>query len=83
MLCANLINCGNNSTMEQAPFEPNHGRLARVAAFYSTQLRLAREQLATANLNPHEGRLRSSAMPAKYMNIPDFPPVDLDSPEHQ
>lgn len=43
----------------------------------------ARNQLKTADLNPHEGRLRGSAMPKEYMNIPDsVPPTsEKENPE--
>jgi hypothetical protein len=33
--------------------------------------RLVLNQLGAADLNLHEGRLRSSIMPSKYMYIPD------------
>jgi len=34
-------------------------------------IRAARTLLSTIDLNPHEGRLRSSVMPVEYMAVPD------------
>lgn len=36
-------------------------------------------QLKTADLSVHEGKLRSSVMPVRYMNIPDHPPICDDT----
>jgi hypothetical protein len=60
----------------------NFASLVRAAgSFITTQLRLVGEQLANADLNPHEGKLRAST----YMTeenipnlVPDFPPTDLE-----
>jgi hypothetical protein len=52
--------------------EPNH--LTLIAARFMTGLRIVGRTMSTADLNPHEGRLRASLMPAEYMDIPDFLP---------
>ena len=36
-------------------------------------------KLSTMDLNPHEGRLRSSIAPVEYMGIPDFVPIHDDN----
>lgn len=68
--------------MELDPFSKITELAGSAARFIATQVRLAREQLAGADLNPHEGRLRASA----YLTqenipglVPDFPPADGDS----
>ncbi|MEK7594592.1 MAG: hypothetical protein AAB436_03080 [Patescibacteria group bacterium] len=53
--------------------------IIRFAAAIVTEATAAKDQLAGVDLNPHVGRLRASAMPVKYMNIPDYPPVQEDS----
>lgn len=41
--------------------------------------RITPKQLRGQNLNPNEGSLRASAMPEKFMNIPDTPPIHDDT----
>lgn len=62
----------------EKPNMPNQNLLIRFAAAIATSVVAAKDQLALADLNPHEGKLRASAMPVKYMNIPDFPPEQED-----
>jgi len=44
------------------------------------ELNEARQQLSGADLNPHEGMLRSSVAPAEYLpQAPDFVPLHDDT----
>lgn len=53
--------------------------IIRFAAAIVTSVTAAKRQLSGVDLNPDVGKLRASAMPVKYMNIPDYPPVQEDS----
>jgi len=56
---------------------PLHANWARrTAGVFIAGIRFVGKQLAAADLNPHEGRLRASNMPVGYMRIPDAPPAD-------
>lgn len=64
-------------------FEPvNQSRAAREGRWLARAFWEAREQLRTADLNPHEGRLRASAAPDEYLpKVPDYPPIHDDTLE--
>jgi hypothetical protein len=56
--------------------EQEPSRIVRAGRWISNALHEAREQLRTADLNPHEGRLRASASPSEYLpKAPDYPPM--------
>lgn len=48
----------------------------RIIGAFIAGIHFVGNQLRNADLNPHEGKLRGSAIPGKYIEIPDFPPVD-------
>ena len=52
---------------------------AAIGAVIVAEVTAAKDQLGGVDLNPDVGKLRASAMPVKYMNIPDYPPVQEDS----
>lgn len=63
----------------QTPELRPHDHLAKhVAGAFIASVRFVAHQLATADLNPHEGKLRSSVMPSENIEIPDYPPVHDD-----
>lgn len=67
----------NESFGEHSEYEPS--RINRVGKWIANAFREARQQLRTADLNQHEGRLRSSAAPSEYLpQVPDYPPDDND-----
>jgi len=51
----------------------------RIAKGVIDSIKAVVDQLRVADLNPHEGKLRGSTMPEKYMNIPDHPPINDDN----
>jgi len=53
--------------------------LRQFATRFVAELGLLKHQLLNADLNPHEGRLRSSVMAAQQMDIPDYPPIHDDT----
>ena len=58
----------------------SHDNLAkRVAGASIAALEFVRHQLASADLNLHEGRLRGSVIPFEYMQISDYPPTHDES----
>lgn len=63
------------------PDEPTRRpRLGRLLHRIYKEYNEAKEQLSTADLNPHEGRLRRSAAPPEYLpKVPDYPPSDEQS----
>lgn len=63
--------------MENAPADHESPRLTMIMAGFISGLKLVGKTMATADLNPHEGRLRASLMPAEYMNIPDTLPANI------
>ena len=55
----------------------------RCRAVAEAVLRTIAGQLKTADLSPHEGRLRRSVIPSKYIEVPDFVPMHDDTiPPH-
>lgn len=56
--------------------QPKISRLRIVGRYLVNVVREAHEQLQTADLNPHEGRLRESGAPEEHIQkqIPDYPP---------
>jgi hypothetical protein len=60
--------------MELIPTPDKEPLLTRAAIRIVTCLRVLGQQLSAADLNPHEGRLRGSQMPERFMDIPDYPP---------
>jgi hypothetical protein len=51
----------------------------RAAGTFIAGMRFVGNQLAVADLNPHEGRLRGSITPSEYIQVPDHPPVHDDN----
>lgn len=51
----------------------------KIARFTKLNLERLRDHFRKMDMNPHEGKLRSSGMPADKMNIPDFPPIHDDT----
>lgn len=51
----------------------------RAVGAFIAGVKFVGHQLATADLNPHEGRLRASTAPIDYVNIPDYPPLHDDN----
>jgi hypothetical protein len=62
--------------MESSPESKSPRSFFEAAAAYVSSLKSVGKTLSQTDLNPHEGRLRASAMPVKYMNIPDYAPND-------
>ncbi|MEK7599890.1 MAG: hypothetical protein AAB462_02560 [Patescibacteria group bacterium] len=68
------------SAEHETPNLPDRNIVIRFAAAIVTGVAAAKDQLAGVDLNPHEGRLRASIAPVKYlMEIPDSLPVQEDS----
>lgn len=61
------------------PDLPERHVLEQAVGTFIAAMRFVGRHLASADLSPHEGRLRASAVPAKYMDIPDFPPLHDDT----
>ena len=58
---------------------PEQSRATRAGRWIARAISEAREQLRTADLNPHEGRLRASIAPSEFLpDIPDYPPLHDD-----
>jgi hypothetical protein len=62
--------------MHGSPESKRPSSFFEAAAAFISSLKIVGKTLAQTDLNPHEGRLRASAMPVKYMNIPDYAPDD-------
>ena len=62
--------------------EGNEGLPNKALDFIRSKIdKIIPKQLKGADLNPHEGKLRGSQIPRRYMNIPDHPPVEPQSGE--
>ena len=70
-------------TMENSsdfdPETPRQHILERAVGVFIAGIGFVKRQLSTADLNPHEGKLRSSLIDEKYMGIPDYPPIHDDT----
>ncbi len=51
----------------------------RAVAWVISEIKITRHQLSLSDQNLGEGMLRSSGMPSKNMNIPDYPPSQDDT----
>ena len=66
--------------MDHEPRNVEQTRIARIGMLLGRILRNVGEQLRAGDLNPHEGRLRSSVAPAEFLpKPPDFPPIHDDT----
>lgn len=68
----------HESVFSHAEDEPS--RIMAVGRWIAGAFRDARDQLRTADLNPHEGRLRASIAPSEYLpKVPDYLPLHDDN----
>ena len=63
--------------MESLPNSNNH--LVLLTAKFIYGFIFIKDQLKVADLNPHEGRLRTSVAPEQFLEIPDLPPESSES----
>lgn len=60
--------------MDREPLPSNHNPMTILTAKFISGFKFIREQLRVADLDPHEGLLRTSIAPEQFLEIPDFPP---------